>query len=162
MREELISFLYSLGLSHFSPQEFLINTERPGNALPPTDTWGNIALTAAVLDHVRGYFQKATVITSCYRSPDYNSRVGGQPRSQHLAFTAVDFSVAETSSREVARYCRSLRGKTFGVSSTLPRVHIGEVPFKEIEDNRMTGGVGSYSRFVHIDTRGINASWRGK
>ena len=161
MREQLIAFLESLSLRYFAPEEFLINTDRPGNTLPPEEIWGNIALTAVLLDTVRSHFEASVVITSCYRAPEYNRRIGGRPFSQHQAFTAIDFSVAMVPAREGADFCRQLRGHPVLLPPGIRRVQWDSAPFKEIEEHRFVGGVGSYSRFVHIDTRGINATWRG-
>lgn len=163
MREELLAFLGALGLTHFEPEEFLINMDRPGNRVPPEEIWGNIALSAVILDEIRQELGRPIVISSCYRAPEYNRRVGGRPRSQHQAFTAIDFSVAGYSSRGVAEMTMALRWnpRSWPVPSGVTRVQWDGVPFKEIKDNRFTGGVGSYSRFVHLDTRGINAGWRG-
>ncbi len=161
MRERLIAFLESLELRHFAPEEFLINTDRPGNTLPPEEIWGNIALTAAVLDHVRYHFQKPAVITSCYRAPEYNRRIGGRPLSQHKAFTAIDFSISSVPAREVALFCMQTRGEGFLLPPGVQRQQWGGAPFKAIIGNTFVGGIGSYSRFVHIDTRGINVTWRG-
>ena len=45
-------------------------------------------------------FGKTLTVTSGYRSPAYNSRVGGAKRSQHMQANAVDISGANFSNEE--------------------------------------------------------------
>jgi uncharacterized protein YcbK (DUF882 family) len=75
-------------------------------------------------------------VTSAYRSPSYNRRcAGAKSRSWHLQNYALDVKF-DTSAWNVARAARYLRSK--GV-------------FK--------GGIGRYSTFTHVDTRGQNVDW---
>ena len=75
-------------------------------------------------------------VTSAYRSYSYNRRCpGAESRSYHLQNVALDLKF-NTSTSRVAGAARYLRSK--GV-------------FK--------GGVGRYSAFTHIDTRGQNVDW---
>ncbi len=168
------SFIASLQLKFFKPDEFLVATERPGNEPPPARLWPNICATALVLDRVRKHFGRATVITSCYRSEVYNRQVGGVARSNHKAFTAVDFGVAGVSPPAVAALLRSWRGEWFAAPLKFERVQLelpdgGSVPFAELAwrdgaagpEFQLAGGVGEYSRFTHLDTRGLNHTWSG-
>jgi uncharacterized protein YcbK (DUF882 family) len=79
-------------------------------------------------------------ILSSYRSPAYNRTVGGAALSQHLQFNALDIAFAGVSANRV--YERLLQWRREG---------------------RFVGGLGYYpsSGFVHIDTRGRNATWWG-
>lgn len=75
-------------------------------------------------------------IVSAYRCPAYNAQCeGAKARSWHQANVAVDVQF-ETSAHNVTAAARSLRDRGL---------------FK--------GGVGSYSSFTHIDTRGQNVNW---
>lgn len=49
------------------------------------------ALVENVLDPLRGNLGKPIIITSGYRNPEYNKRVGGAENSQHIKGQAVDF-----------------------------------------------------------------------
>ena len=64
----------------------------------------------------------------------------GVALSQHLQFTALDITIKGVSAKRV--YERLLKWR---------------------QEGRFTGGLGYYpsSGFVHIDTRGRNASWWG-
>ncbi|NOD93227.1 hypothetical protein GS636_10560 [Ruegeria sp. HKCCD4884] len=140
------AFIRSLGLRHFSTDEFLIlggAHSTPGgncqgkNTYPPRALWTNIAETARVLEHLRERLGKPIVITNAYRGPAYNACIGGASGSQHMKFTALDFQVRGMSAPDVAQALRVLRD----------REHL----FK--------GGIGRYNSFTHVDTRGTNATW---
>ena len=120
--ERVEAYLDDLGLEHFQPYEFLIATDRPGNERPPLAILPNIVPTAIVLDAVRKHYGRAIVITSCYRAPAYNRRVGGARLSQHQAFTATDFGVAGTPARDVAELLRSWRGRWFDAPRRISRI----------------------------------------
>ena len=117
--------------------------ERKGvkNSLPPRRIWKNIVPVLRIVDELRDSFGKSCTILSSYRSPDYNKTVGGAPLSQHLEFKALDIAFDGISPQRV--YDRLLEWRKAG---------------------KFIGGLGLYpsSGFVHIDTRGRNATWKGK
>jgi uncharacterized protein YcbK (DUF882 family) len=76
-------------------------------------------------------------ILSGYRTPAHNRKVGGAPSSQHLEGRAAD--VATSTPARVAAVLRRLMDE-------------GRIPL---------GGIGVYATFVHYDTRGKRATWRG-
>jgi lysozyme len=92
--------------------------------------------TAKVLDEARKRLGASIRITSAYRSPAYNKRIGGVSNSTHVRFNATDLVTAQPAS-------------LYLVLLDLRR----EGMFK--------GGLGLYRSFVHLDTRGTNATWRG-
>ena len=106
--------------------------------MPPEKLWPNIVPTLRIVDDLREKLDRPCHILSSYRSPEYNRAVGGAPLSQHLRFTALDITFA-------------------GVSPV--RVHAILTMWRD--QGRFKGGLGLYrkSGFVHIDTRGTNASW---
>lgn len=139
-------FIRSLGLKNFGTDEFLIlggGHSTPGgkcqgkNTYPPRGLWTNIAKTAQALDHFRDRIGKPIAITNAYRGPAYNACIGGAKQSQHMKFCALDFKVSGMSAPEAAKALRWLRDK----------------------EGFFTGGIGRYSSFTHIDTRGVNATW---
>jgi uncharacterized protein YcbK (DUF882 family) len=78
------------------------------------------------------------IVTSAYRSSDYNQAVGGVPASQHIRNNALDLRpIGETSPRELFDLLTDLRTR-----------------------GRFQGGLGLYNTFVHLDTRGKNATWK--
>ena len=99
------------------------------------------ALTV-VLQCIREHFGKPVVITSGYRTPAHNAKVGGAKSSQHLLGRAADIRVQGVSVEDVAAYAESLMPDWGGV---------GRYPVKA---GRATG-------WVHIDTRADKARWRG-
>jgi len=112
--------------------------ERSGvyNVIPPKRQWKQIKDTLKVADRVgRELGLPVKQIVSAYRSPAYNRRCGGASRSQHMFNRALDIRFP-TSAYSVTRAARDLRARGY---------------FK--------GGVGSYSSFTHIDTRGENQDW---
>ena len=129
---------------HFGAHEFTryFGAVRKGtkNSAPPKKLWKNVVPTLRIVDELRESFGKPCTILSSYRSPDYNRTVGGAAVSQHLQFNALDITISGVSAKQV--YERLLQWRSEG---------------------RFKGGIGYYpsSGFVHIDTRGRNATWWG-
>jgi len=106
------------------------------NVIPPKRQWKYIKATLQVADRIGHELgMPASQIVSAYRSPAYNRRCGGASRSQHMYNRALDIRFP-TSAYQVTRAARDLRARGL---------------FK--------GGVGSYSSFTHVDTRGENRDW---
>lgn len=89
----------------------------------------------AILQKIRTKFGKTVTITSAYRTPTYNTKVGGVSNSQHVLGTAADIVVTDTTPATVAAYVETL----------LPS----------------TGGIGIYSSFTHVDVRETKSRWNG-
>ena len=89
----------------------------------------------SVLQQIRSHFNAPVTISSAYRTPAYNKKVGGAAYSQHLYGKAADFVVKGVSPKDVARYAETL----------LPN----------------TGGIGIYSSFIHVDDRQVKSRWNG-
>ena len=129
------------GLRHFQPAEFLIkgstNALMHSNTDPPRDLWPNIIKIIQVMDEFRSRIGSPVVLNSVYRSEAYNRAVGGVSDSQHTKFRAADFRVIDgMSPSSWAGLLRQMR-----------------------EEGVFQGGIGVYSTFVHVDTRGLNANW---
>lgn len=71
-------------MKYFKPSEFVMSEE---NVFDKMD----LDLLSR-LDTLRGLVNEPLHITSSYRSPDYNSKIGGSTRSMHLKGKAVDIS----------------------------------------------------------------------
>lgn len=134
-------YINSLKMRNISAQEVIAaHAKERGavwNMLPPRNWWTRMGYTLRVVDRISSEMRvPVKEIISAYRSPAYNARCGGAKRqSWHQANLAVDVKF-ETSARNVTVAARSLRDRGL---------------FK--------GGVGSYSSFTHIDTRGTNVNW---
>jgi N-acetylmuramoyl-L-alanine amidase len=140
------NFVATLGLRHFSASELLFmgNSNASGscmgkNSFPPATLWPRIANTAKMLDEIRERLGASCRILSAYRSPAYNTCIGGESASLHMQFNAIDFHCVTGSSAQWHAVAKAVRAS--------------KVAFK--------GGIGLYSSFVHIDTRGTNANWNG-
>jgi len=89
----------------------------------------------SVLQNIRAHFGKPVTITSAYRTPAHNKKVGGVADSMHLYGAAADIKIKDIRPRQVAQYAEKLlTGK---------------------------GGIGVYETFVHIDVRTTKARWNG-
>lgn len=143
------AFIGQLNLEHFSPAEFLVMgaSNQPGascagsNTLPPRELWPRIANTAKMLDEIRRRLGAPVRILSCYRSPAYNSCIGGESASLHMKFNAVDWRCDSGTVQDWHRVAKDVRRSK----------------------PEFLGGVGFYvnSRFIHVDTRGHEANWQG-
>ena len=89
--------------------------------------------TVDILQAVRNYFGQPVTINSAYRTPTWNKKVGGASSSQHVKGTACDIKVANVPSWAVVAY---------------------------LEANYPKHGIGFYSTFVHIDSRGFKVYWK--
>lgn len=107
------------------------------NSLPPHSLWRYIGTTLKVVDRVaREIDQPVKEVVSVYRSAAYNARCpGAKSSSWHQSNCAMDvtFPIAAP---VIARTVRSYRDRGL-----------------------FRGGVGSYSGFTHVDTRGTNVDW---
>ena len=90
-----------------------------------------------VLQSIRDHFGKAVNINSGYRTPQYNTKVGGVDQSQHCYGTAADITVKGVEVEIVAAYARKIMPDW--------------------------GGVGVYKSqgFTHIDAREDRSDWNG-
>lgn len=91
------------------------------------------------LDALRERMGHPLHVTSGYRSPEHNRRVGGAPASKHMEGIAFDISMANVDPHRFEREARALGFKGIGI----------------YPPQKPSGG----RNFIHIDTR--QAPWRG-
>lgn len=103
----------------------------------PKDVEKNIRELAKNLQVIRNYFNLPLSISSGYRSPAHNSKIGGAKDSQHKYGRAADFSISGKSPIEVAKVIEDL-------------IAAGKIK---------QGGLGIYPTWVHYDIRGTKARW---
>lgn len=89
--------------------------------------------TVKILQRIREYFGQPVSINSAYRTQAYNKKVGGAINSQHVKGTACDIKVKSVPPKAVAAF----------IEAIFP-----------------TTGIGLYSTFVHVDTRGRKVRWK--
>lgn len=139
-KEEFQSEINKLGIKYFNADEVFFkgasNEVNHLNTEPPKELWENIYPTLKIADQAREKFGKPLKIVSAYRAPAYNKAIGGEKKSYHMKFNALDLRTSAP--KALHKLLLQMRDKGL---------------FK--------GGLGLYPTFVHVDTRGYNADWRG-
>lgn len=79
-----------------------------------------------ILEDIREHFNKPVIINSGYRTPEWNTKVGGAKNSYHMKGMAADIVVKGVNPKQVAEYASVIM---------------------------QNGGVIRYTNFVHIDVR---------
>lgn len=96
-------------------------------------------LLVTYIQQIRDHFKKPITITSGYRCPTHNARVGGASGSRHAKGQAADIVVQGVAPKKVAQYAESIGIKGIGLYETSKDGH-----------------------FVHIDTRTTKSFWYGQ
>jgi len=122
--------------NNFSLHEFRC---RDGSDVPD-EYMDNVRLLAENLQVLRDYIGCPIRVISGYRSPSYNTKIGGARKSQHMVAKAGDIKVSGMSPDQVR-------------DAILQLIESGQM---------MQGGVGRYVTFTHYDVRGRKARWSGK
>ena len=91
------------------------------------------------VQQIRDHFGKSITVTSGYRCPTHNKRVGGATGSRHSKGDAADIVVSGVAPREVAKYAESIGIKGIGLYETSADGH-----------------------FTHVDTRDVKSFWYGQ
>ena len=106
---------------------------------PAGELADNVMELAENLQILRDEIGLPISVISGYRSPAYNTKIGGAKKSQHMFARAADIKVNGMSPKDVH-----------------------QVVLRLIKEGKMKqGGVGVYPTFVHYDTRGTRARWSG-
>lgn len=89
---------------HFTLDEMTVSQLAAREGLdnnPPAEARANLQLLCNSLEQVRALFGAPVIVSSGYRSPAVNQRIGGARTSKHLQGLAADFTVFGLSPREV-------------------------------------------------------------
>jgi len=97
----------------------------------------NIQELAKNLQVLRDEVKKPIKITSGYRDPSFNKKIGGATQSRHITGEAADLKIEGYTPRQVATIIEKL---------------IAAGKMKQ-------GGLGIYSTWIHYDVRGTAARW---
>jgi uncharacterized protein YcbK (DUF882 family) len=104
----------------------------------PADVKKNIKKLAGYLEIIRAALGVRIKISSGYRSPAHNSKIGGAKNSQHI------------------------KGRAADIQTKLPTSKVKEVIEQLIQEKKIPeGGVGLYSTWVHYHYGGKKARWNG-
>lgn len=118
---------------HFSLKEF----QSKDLAAFPSEVEDNLLELSENLEALRAHLGKPIIITSGYRSPSHNERIGGAKNSQHVLGKAADIKVEGYSPRVVYNMIELL------------------IKYGKMKE----GGLGLYKSWVHYDIRGTKARW---
>jgi len=86
-----------------------------------------------LLEAIRIHFDSPLIVNSGARCEQWNKKIGGYPKSQHLKAKAADIVVHGVPSSEVAAFAEAVLGER--------------------------GGIGRYETFTHVDVRAEWARW---
>ena len=97
----------------------------------------NIQELAKNLQVLRDEVKKPIKITSGFRDPSFNKKIGGATQSRHITGQAADLKIEGYTPKQVAAIIEKL---------------IASGKMKQ-------GGLGIYSTWIHYDCRGTAARW---
>jgi uncharacterized protein YcbK (DUF882 family) len=97
----------------------------------------NIQELAKNLQVLRDEVKKPIKITSGFRDPSFNKKIGGATQSRHITGQAADLKIEGYTPKQVAAIIEKL---------------IAAGKMKQ-------GGLGIYSTWIHYDVRGTAARW---
>jgi uncharacterized protein YcbK (DUF882 family) len=103
----------------------------------PKEVVENLSELAKNLQALRDHFGRSITITSGYRSPAHNVRIGGARDSFHVRGMATDIQIS-------------------GVS---PRLVYNAIELLIKSGKMKEGGLGLYNSWVHYDIRGRRIRW---
>ena len=107
----------------------------------PLQVYYRLQKLAIQLQVLREYLNTPITINSGYRSPEYNKKIGGVAKSQHILGNAADIT---------------MKGYT-------PKNIYNAIEFLIDKGEMLQGGLGLYKNFVHYDIgyNGKKRRWNG-
>jgi len=94
--------------------------------------YDNIMELAHKLQILRDWFRKPIIITSGWRTPEHNKKVGGAKNSQHLYGKAADIKMVGVPTKDLLIVAKKMK---------------------------LFKGIGYSPHFLHVDTRDKKAYW---
>lgn len=92
---------------HFKVKEFAC---KDGSPIVFVDEW-----LAMLLNILRETIKKPVIITSGYRTPEHNKKVGGAKYSYHMRGMAADIIVKDMTPKDVAKELNKLAPNSCGI-----------------------------------------------
>lgn len=97
------------------------------------------------LQILRDYVGKPVIITSPYRCPAHNSKVGGASQSRHMGGNAADFIIENMDVWEIGKICESIGFNGIGVyDGGYVHVDVRPVPEKFFWHNSDSNKVATF------------------
>ncbi len=137
----LAEILVQENIKNFTVQELVRGNEIPDQLIM------NIIPTVKMLQVIRENLGVPILVNSCFRSPEYNKKVGGAKNSLHLVFNAIDFKPKNYTSAELQDLYDDIDADKFPLT-------IGWNGAK-VKVTSKVMGLGLYPSFIHLDTRGL-------
>lgn len=103
----------------------------------PEEVKENLKTLAEQLEVLRLHFGKPITITSGYRSPAHNEKIGGAKNSYHTLGMAADIQIKDVS----------------------PKIVYNAIELLIKSGKMKEGGLGLYNSWVHYDHRDKKARW---
>jgi uncharacterized protein YcbK (DUF882 family) len=107
-------------MRNFKEKEFVMGGVNVFNLMCPT--------FLNKLDQLRDLVREPLIITSSYRSEEYNKAIGGSPKSQHLIGNAVDLSCTNSTLRHKIVMEATSLGLSVGINDTFVHVDNRDKP----------------------------------
>ena len=93
---------------HFKVQEFAQKDYQCDRVLIDSEL-------VEVLENIRTHFKNPVIITSGYRTPEYNEKIGGVKNSQHTKGMAADIKMKMVQAKEVQKYLSQKYPDKYGI-----------------------------------------------
>lgn len=119
---------------HFKRSEFDC---KDGTTYPEGWIEDRLRPLCEALEKIREKAGGPLIITSGFRTPSYNKKIGGAKYSQHVQGRAADIKCSKVTPAELGKIIKAM-------------MDAGEIPL---------GGLKVYETFVHYDQRGHYATW---
>lgn len=112
----------------FNLSEFTVTSTGLANNPGPREVENILQLVVNVLQPLRNYLKRPIRITSGYRSPEVNKKIGGAGSSQHLSGQAADFVIDGLTNQQIIDAIKHLR-----------------LPYDQLIDEQLKG-----KKWVHV------------